>query len=196
MGEIAHDTILKAGDSYTTTLNVRIPDGISGNFYVLVFSDANVRGAIDDFNLGPDGSGPMGRVQEFQGEGNNITAATLAVILRAAPKLQVAAVAAQGPDPAQPGHVFTGQSFTVTYTVANNGPGDTPDTQSAWDDQIWLSRDQLLTDADIYLDRLHHTGGLKSGASYTNTDMIKQPRGLTGPWYVFVVTDPLNASLP
>src|SRR5262249_42925677 len=99
MGEIAHDTILKAGDSYTTTLNVRIPDGISGNFYVLVFSDANVRGAIDDFNLGPDGSGPMGRVQEFQGEGNNITAATLAVILRAAPKLQVAAVAAQGPDP-------------------------------------------------------------------------------------------------
>ena len=73
------------------------------------------------------------------------------VIADRRPTCRSPSVTADGPDPAQPGHVLTGQSFTVTYTVTNTGGGDTPDRQSTWNDQIYLSRDQFLSDADIYL---------------------------------------------
>src|SRR5205814_4122012 len=126
-------------------LNVRLPDGIGGNFYILIFTDSNIFGSPNVFHVGSDGTGDMARVQEFQGEGNNITAALMPIILTPPPDLQVASVTAQGPDPSQPGHVLSGQSFAVSYTVANNGFGDTPDRQASWTDQIWLSRDQLLS---------------------------------------------------
>src|SRR5207249_826091 len=171
LGESAHQSILTAGAAYMATLNVRLPDGVSGPFYLLVFTDANVAGPIDsDEGVRGDGSGSMGRVPEFQGEGNNITAASLPVLRTPPPDLQVVSATAQGPDPGVPGHVFTGQSFTVTWTVADNGPGDTHNDQSAWDDQIWLSRDQFLSDADVYLATVRHTGRLPASASSTLSD--------------------------
>ena len=127
---------------------------------------------------------------EFQGEGNNITPEVHAVVMTVPPDLHVTSVTAVGPDPALPGHVLTGQNFTVTYTVTNFGTGDTPDRQSNWIDLIYLSRDQFLSDADFYFGSKDHTGGLKHGESYTNTATIKAPRGMSGPWYVFVLTDP------
>ena len=197
LGEVGHNGILKIGASYTVTLNVRLPDGIGGNFDLLAFVDANVRAnvALDVPGLGPDGSGDLGRVLEYQGEGNNITAAALPITMRPPPDLQVAVVTATGPDAAQPDHVFTGQTFTVSYTVTNAGAGDTPNDQTTWVDQIWLSRDPILDDADVYFDELTHTGGLKAGASYTMTDTIKAPQNLIGPWYVFVITDPITPYL-
>src|SRR5262249_41078141 len=159
--------ILAAGGHYDATLNVQLPDGIQGNFYILVFTDSNLIGPPDtpgvDFEGYPSDL-VMARVHEFQGEGNNITSAALPVLLRLPAALQVPSVLAQGPDPSQPGHVFTGQNYTVTYTVTNAGAGDTPDRQSEWDDQVYLSRDPILDSADTYLTTIHHTGGLTAGA--------------------------------
>ena len=99
-----------------------------------------------------DGIDPfLSRVGEYQGEGNNITAAYMPVILTIPPDLQVTSVIAAGPDPSQPGHVQTGQSYTVTYTVTNAGAGDTPDRQPQWDDWIFLSRDPILDGGDTFL---------------------------------------------
>src|SRR5207249_107489 len=120
-----------------------------------------------------------GAVPEFQGEGNNITAGFLPVLLTLAPDLQPTGVTAQGPDPSQPGHVLTGQLITVNYTVKNNGPGDTPSDQGTWNDRIYLSRDQFLSDADLYFDTETHNGGLAAGTSYQKTVTFKAPRGLT-----------------
>jgi hypothetical protein len=191
LGQLAHEDILKAGDSYTATLNVPLPYGIGGNYYLLVFTDATAQGSIDVPGLfsGAD------RVPEFQGEGNNITAALMPVDPTRPPHLQVASVTAVGPDPTLPDHVLTGQPFTVTYTVTNSG-GDTPDRQSTWSDAIYLSRDQLLDDADVYFTSEEHKGGLKAGASYTNTVTLQAPRGMTGPWYVFVISNPPTGNSP
>ena len=86
--------------------------------------------------------------------------------------------------------MLTGQSFTVTYTVTNAG-GDTPTAQAAGTTSIYLSRDQFLSDADTYVGtQSHHTGGLAAGRYLSAaTVTLKLPRGLTGPWYVFVLTD-------
>ncbi|MCB1964701.1 MAG: hypothetical protein KDI64_01260, partial [Candidatus Accumulibacter sp.] len=194
LGEISHSAILRTGEQYSTTLDVRLPDGIGGDFHVLVFTDATVRGT--NGLPGVSGGTSMGSVPEFQGEGNNLTAAPLPVILAPPPDLEVTALLALGPDPAQPGHVLSGQSFTVTYTVSNNGSGDTPDRQAAWDDRIYLSRDQFLSDADVYFIDHHHSGGLAAGASYSNTVTLKAPRNMSGPWYVFVISDAPNPNSP
>src|SRR5262249_31538647 len=162
-------------DSYSASLDVRLPDGIGGDFDILVFTDSNIQGPIDGPKVGGDGSGDMGRVEEFQGEGNNITASFMPGILTPPPDLVVSSVAAAGPDPAEPGHVLTGQLFTVTYTVSNDGPGDTPDRHGSWDDYIYLSRDPFLSDADTYFTFVEHDNGLKAGRSYTNTVSLKAP---------------------
>jgi hypothetical protein len=189
LGEIAHSEILTTGSQYSETLNVRLPDGIGGSFYILVFTDSDVSGRIGIPGVGGGGNG-VGAVPEFQGEGNNITTAFLPVILAPPPDLQVTQAVAIGPDANQPGHVLTGQSITVNYTVVNNGSGDTPDRQSDWIDTIYMSRDQFLSDADVYVATVEHKGGLKAGASYQNSVTFKAPRNLTGPWYVFVRSDP------
>ena len=143
LGQVSHNSILTASGSYQQSLSVRLPDGISGNWYLLVFTDSNLVGSPNqpgvNFEYGVDQV--MGRVQEFQGEGNNITAVPLQVLLTPTPDLQVSDVEA-------PAHVLQGQSFQVTYTVTNNGPGGTPDREPNWQDDVYLSRDQVLDPSD------------------------------------------------
>ncbi|MFX8685153.1 hypothetical protein ABTM63_20540, partial [Acinetobacter baumannii] len=55
---------------------------------------------------------------------------------------------------------------------------------------------RFLSDADIYLGAVTHTGGLAASASYQNSLSFKAPKNLTGPWYVFVLTDPPTAASP
>ncbi len=207
IGELPHSssrkvtpsTILGAGDSYTATLDVRIPDGIQGTYDILVFTDSNETSstpAPDTAGLAGDGSGAFGRVAEFQGEGNNITASPLQVILTPLPDLRVTSVIAAGPDPNQPGHVQTGQGYTVTYTVTDAGPGDTPAPESSWVDWIFLSRDPTLDSGDTYLMQENHGGGLKAGQSYQRTVTFQAKPNLTGPWYVIVFTDAPTANQP
>jgi len=191
LGQLSYDSILPTGGHYDASLNVRIPDGIQGNFYILVFTDSNETGFPTIPGIFNDGSDPfLGRVGEYQGEGNNITAAFLPVILTIPPDLQVSSVTAVGPDLSQPDHVQTGQNYTVTYTVTNTGAGDTPDRQSQWNDWIFLSRDPNLDSGDAFLGEETHTGGLKAGQSYQIITSFKATRNLSGPWYVIVITDP------
>ena len=195
LGQVAHNSILGTGASYNTTLNVQLPDGIQGNFYILVFTDSTVIGSPNFPGVGFEGPpiDPfLGRVAEYRGEGNNITAASLPVLPAIPPDLQVTSVAAAGPDPTQAGHVQTGQNYTVNYTVSNVGAGNTPARESSWVDWIFLSRDTLLDSGDTFLGEEDHSGGLNAGQSYQVTDTFKAARNLSGPWYIIVITDPKN----
>src|SRR5262249_45275102 len=133
LGSPGHGQILKTGDSYTATTSLTLPENISGDFYVIGFTDAH----------GPENT--SGQVQEFQGEGNNITSRPLKVLLKSPPDLQVTALDV-------PQHVIAGQSFTLNYTVSNKGSSGTSPSQSQWTDLVYLSRDTFLDfQADRYL---------------------------------------------
>ncbi|NLS91835.1 MAG: hypothetical protein GXX96_06600, partial [Planctomycetaceae bacterium] len=197
---------LAAGASYTATVDVPLPDGIEGGFYVLVYADsaahrsAEVQSTIGYGLPGVAFEAPrrlaktdqvsaarreLARaiVGEFQDEGNNITSAALPVTLANPPDLQVTALVV-------PPHVTRGQPFELTYTVTNLG-GDTPEAQSVWDDLIYLSRDTFLDlRADRYLAASEHEGLLAAGQSYTITLSVEAPGDMTGPYYVVVATDP------
>jgi len=183
LGQFKREGILALGDSYESTVDVRLPDGIEGDFYILVFADSAAYAynhVQSDIGFGLPGlafSEPhelpagdrvseaqrllaRGAVGEFQEEGNNISTAALSVTLAIPPDLQVTSLAV-------PVRTPRGQPFQMTYTVSNLG-GAIPETQQAWDDLIYLSRDEFLDlRADRYLGLVRHTDGLGSGQSYT-----------------------------
>ncbi len=173
LGDFQHSGILAMGASYTETQDVTLPYGISGTYYVLVFTD--------DYAI----TGGMGQVQEFQDEGNNITSAPLQVLPTPLPDLQVTSIDV-------PEQAIEGQSLGVTYTVTNTSTAPTLPRQNQWMDVIYLSVDQYLDlNSDIYLGTETHNGSLAGGASYTVSETFALPAGLTGSFYVFVDTDPI-----
>ncbi|MEF8723661.1 MAG: CARDB domain-containing protein [Candidatus Accumulibacter delftensis] len=195
VAEARHYGVLNAGDSYTGTATVKLPDGIAGVFSLLAFTDseADSRLAWWNSNIVPEYRGVgidanNDAVPEFRGEGNNITVAPLPVTAAPLADLQVTAVSA-------PNHITVGNDFTVTYTVGNLGGADTLPEQERWDDLIYLSRDPLLDlDSDRYLLTVEHRGGLAQGDSYTVSRTLRAPLDISGAYYVFVVTDPARGS--
>ncbi len=126
----------------------------------------------------------MGVVNEFRDEGNNITSAYMPVDLTPPPDLQVTSLTI-------PQEVLAGQFFDLSYAVTNKGPGPTPDRQDHWVDLIYLSVDPILNrDSDTFLAAEFHVGVLESQQSYEVHGRYRVPRGLSGAYYVFVLTDP------
>ena len=132
----------------------------------------------------------------YQNKGNKITDVPLTVLLSNLPDLQVTAFAAQGPDPTQPDHVYAGESYTVSYTVTNTGLGDTPASQSKWEDDIYLAPDQILDASDYYVGTVEYMGGLASKSNYTISMSFVAPSNMIGSWYVFVITNPPTPGKP
>jgi subtilase family serine protease len=194
LGNYSHSGYLGINSSYNASLNVKLPENISGDFYLLAFTDSNIRTVQARITKpAPYGLNPniyyeiatedeLARVAEFQDEGNNVTEAGLEVILRDPPDLQVTAVNI-------PSTAVIGQNFNVSYTVQNKGIGNP--TQTSWSDLIYLSRDKFLDlNSDRYLDTVPHQGGLTAGDSYSVDRTLTVPTDLSGPFYVFVITDP------
>jgi hypothetical protein len=142
---------LAPGQSYVATALVTIPFEVKGGMHVIAYADSGLadsgwaKSTISSRLVGVRGSAE-GRVEEFQGEGNNATEKAVEIVAYTAPNLQVTALAA-------PERAVRGQKFEVSYTVTNNG-GATPALQSGWDDLVYLSRDPFL---DLAADRFMGT---------------------------------------
>ncbi|MHC1706281.1 MAG: CARDB domain-containing protein [Bacteroidales bacterium] len=87
-----------------------------------------------------------------------------------------------------------GQMMQVSWTVVNNGEG--PTTIPTWIDHVWLSVDLDLgsnRSEDILLGQYPNISALNPGESYTQTKNIVLPENIYGNYFVFVVTDALDA---
>ena len=64
------------------------------------------------------------------------------------------------------------------------------DRQNTWADFVYLSRDTYLdVHSDLLVRRVEHAGALGPGEFYDVALSLALPRGITGPYYVFVLTD-------
>jgi subtilase family serine protease len=198
--EVAPFPPLMPGESYTQTIDAILPEGIQGSFYVLLFTDSNITGALPPGRPGISGEidpftgrpvdGFLARIAEFRDEANNIAAEPLSIVLTPAPDLQVTSLII-------PDRVIAGQTLALTYTVTNVGQGATHSRSPAWDDLIYLSRDQFLDlNADRFIGSTRHNNGLATGASYDVTRSLRLPSNLTGPFFVFVIADPVRTTWP
>ncbi|MCA9137966.1 MAG: hypothetical protein KDB00_14440, partial [Planctomycetales bacterium] len=199
--------VLDVGESYTATFDAKIPEGIEGDFHLLLYVDSaakksdlvtsdigfDLRGidiqraaTLFPWDLASRSSRELARgaIAEYQQEGNNLIESALTVHPAAIPDLQTTAINVVN-------RAFVGQEIDVTYTVTNVGAA-TPLAQSIWKDLIYLSRDEYLDlQADRYLGAVDYRLGLGAGESYTKTTTVTLPEDLIGPYFVFVVTDPV-----
>jgi hypothetical protein len=140
IGSLTHRGFLAPGESYSGTMEVRMPDDIEGDFHLIVITNAGYGGGPGDNPARFPGTitltnRPM--LNEYRDTASNVLIRPIDVEFVPGPDLVVSLVTSSE-------RVFTGREFTVTYTVSNTGVGATPDRQSDWMDQVYLSRDRQL----------------------------------------------------
>ena len=168
LDELQHSGALGVGASYNRTLPVRLPDGISGTYYVLVQADSR-QGIL-----------------ESTGDGNNVTAQRVDVTLSPSPDLVIT-------DVQVPTSVLIGNpaSLAITWTERNTGTG--PGRVAEWVDRIVLSTDGTLGNSDDRVVReVVQSGLLAPGETRTTSRTVTLPADLLGAYHVFVVADARN----
>ena len=187
---------LEPGDSYSQTVNVPFPVSASGIWYVYVVTNRSfTHTPLDNFiDVGP--------VVESNSI-NDMTASTPFTVTPAtAADLTVAPVQT-------PPEAFSGQPLTVSWTVTNQGAAIaigqafhggigapvapyTPATlpaNSTWTDEVFMSPDSTLDSNAIPLGTFTYNGDLAPGASYSNSQQVTLPVGVSGSFYFIVRTD-------
>ncbi|WP_231607038.1 cadherin-like domain-containing protein [Crocosphaera watsonii] len=189
LGRIRHNNVLAAGENYTETANLLVPLDAVGDYFVIVRTDKDNQVLEDPLENNNDGVS-LGQIQIEANPNPDLDDITtpkpgqppIVIPPEFSPDLVVTGVEADDMG-------LTGQLLEVTWTVTNNR-FDTGDR--SWFDSVYLSRDQIFDrNSDIFLGSRSRRG-LEAGESYTTTANFDIPRGLAGPFYVFVATDSTN----
>ena len=160
---IGHSGILSAGQSYSQSSHLTLPNGLQGTHYLFVLTD------VDN------------QIAEHQAENNNSALSPVDINLTPWCDLQVTNVGA-------PANASVGQRITVSWQVTNSGAGSSP--VSTWYDAVYLSLDDSLDTAlDQHLGYVQHSGTLAGGSKYTASGTVTLPSNFIGPYYVFVKAD-------
>ena len=168
LGQFEHSGSLLPGESYTAQQQVVLPDGISATYYVLVKTD------------------DTSRITETGAENNNVALVATDVTLAPYADLVVSQAAATAGivigSPAQ---------IDVSWTVSNQGTGAGPATN--WRDRIVISTNGIYGDSDDkFVAEFDHTGALAAGGTYSRSERVSLPSGLSGSYVLFVATDVTN----
>jgi hypothetical protein len=168
IGSLPNFSALNAGQAYqSNTLTFRLPQGIQGNYYVIVQTN------------------PFHAIQEVSSTNNQLVSSPINVSLAPPPDLQVTNVVAN------PLNAFSEDSVTVTYTVKNMGSG--PTTTANWTDHISIGQDELVnSNTEPVLYSYTRQQVLLVNGEYTVTTKVKLPARIGGTYYIHVVTDRFN----
>ena len=163
---------IQAGEHRERSFTFRLPEGIkgAGNIGITITADQNSagQGVLFETNLSNDA------------ETNNsaVTQTSSAAKPYADLRLDTLSAPATG---------IAGQPVTLNWTVSNHGQAD---TTAAWNDQVVLSNDAVIGNADdIVIGTVRHTGGLHIGESYAQSATINVPVRADGRYYLGVRSD-------
>jgi len=165
---------LAPGETYDVEVELTLPEGIGGNYFLYIHLDAHndnspvlmpLFARSLDTGWWPADSGDnagwtdhFGR-WAFEDPTNNLKRADLPVIYYEA-DLEISNLIV-------PAGAESGQTIPISWTVTNNGTRGT--RVSAWDDRVFLSMDPSLDKYDLVLGTYHRDGALGIGASYGPT---------------------------
>ena len=162
---------LDAGATYTASADFEIPPGMSGPFYVFVYTDHY-------FTLNSN------KVYERDREDNNVGLDPEAMLITLAPPAELVIGTMTVPESA-----VTGTNIAVSYTVENHGPNH---ALGHWYDSLYASLDETWDVNDLLIGRVHHVGDVLAGESYTETFEEPLPGLLPGDYNVIIRTDIRN----
>lgn len=180
LGTIAHETSLMGDSSYADTLLFEVPPYAAGDSHIVVETDT------------------QGEVFEGGSESNNVLAHPSTVELPPPADLVVTSVTA-------PAAAVPGDSLTVSWTVANQGPDD---AEGVVRDGVYVSVDGTLSPEDPLVAVLKQQVSIPSGAAKSLTRKVDLsttyaldangditdvlPGVAPGDYYVIVKTDLTN----
>lgn len=189
--QVANSVPLAAGASYTRAVEIELPPGIGGSYYIYVL--ANV--VNPQFPMSPpwpvvDGNNGKLIAERYTTAAyeyplNNLGQASLPVVYRE-PDLRVTSLSI-------PDTIAAGTTVDVSFTVTNRGNRATRET--SWNDSLYLSVDPSLDSGDYLIPGAFisggrpASGGLAAGASYRTTVRITVPFDITGTFYLLAYTD-------
>src|SRR4029079_1963049 len=166
LGWRAHNALMMGGASYTETLAVDVPPGLTGPYYVFVQADYRNQVAESD-------------------EANNNGLAPTSVDLELPPPSDLRVVSIDAPPSGSPG-----EPATIRWTVTNQGTNAATGT---WTDAVYLSRDTVWDIDDATIGRFDRSGPLSVGQSYTGAFTAALPAVDPGAYYVLVRADVRNS---
>ena len=166
---------LAAGASYTEQVEVTVPPGDAGLYYVYVVTDTD--NGINQCGSTGDDSGRSAQpiqVNALPGSASQLTASSVTV----------------------PASAVSGQTVSVGWTVTNTGTTGTP--TGTWSDAVYLSSSPTNTSGAVLLGMVPHSGVLAVGASYQGSGSFTLPLKTFGPFYIVVVPNytGISASAP
>jgi len=160
---------LPAGNSYNKIKTFNLPDGVSGDYYLLLVTDHTDQNY--DINLTNNYKAPT--------DTNGVTQITH-ISLTPPPDLEITAFNV-------PGQGSAGQPISVSWTVTNSGTGST--TAGTWLDKIYLSTDATIGASDVSIGAVTRIGDLGVAQSYSDTLDAYIPASVSGNYYVIIKTD-------
>lgn len=91
-----------------------------------------------------------------------------------------------------PASAFSGQEILLSWEVKNSGAGKTV-AKEYWFDKIYISSDSTLEyGIDSYITGVANKTSLDSGQSYISSATVRLPEGVSGPHYIFIVSNQNN----
>jgi len=175
--DILVTAITRSGDiaknaSYSVNENILIPNGTSGDYYLIVEIDTG------DRNVDVDRSNNDSAACD-----TNSAPKLKRVNLTPPPDLQVTSWTI-------PSTGTSGQPMTISYTVKNTGTGKT--TNGSWVDKVYLSTDYTLDNSDQAIGSKTHYGNLDPDSSYSVSVDYTIPSNKVGNFIVIIKTDVAN----
>jgi hypothetical protein len=138
IGFLPHSGNLNGGASYNSALNVSIPQGLLGQYYIFVQTDAHDE--VAENNKQNNLSGPQPLMLDIP------LPCDLAVS-----NIQI------------PGSATPGEQTTIHWTVTNQGANA---AGGQWTDAVYLSTDPTWDSNDQLIGRVDHNTALDPGQSY------------------------------
>lgn len=163
LAAVEHRGRLDTGKTYTVSQAVNIPNGLFGNYYLLIDVAHDWEAQADDAN-----------------PANDLALRPMTIYLQSTPDLQISDLSA-------PVKVYASEKFYLHYTVANNGAGEV--SGKSVSDRVVLSNDLYLKGADIDLGFRTATRTLLTGSSYTDSIQVTIPVYAAGNYYLLLQTD-------
>ncbi len=157
----SNNSPLKAGQSYTETYSLTVPNGQTGNLYLIVMADSyQEQGVVDPTHL------------------------VASVPVHVAPSEADLTVT----DASAPASAVLGVPFSASFTVENAGDND---ASAKWYDAVYVSNNTKLDSTATLVAQIDESGQspLSAGSSYTASPTLTIPQTAIGDRYLLFVTN-------
>ena len=168
-GKRLHYGALGYGESYNCSQTFYLPNGMSGDYYLLAVADYDQANNDDDLINNWRSKTNAGNVMQ-----------TINMKLTPPPDLQISVLTS-------PTQALTGIPFKVRWTAKNPGPGEL--VNGTWSDKIYLSTDYTINSGDILIGARTRTGSLGINQMYNDSVEITLPNNLSGNFIIIIKTD-------